>query len=257
VQVAADPQAGWAPAVGLPVAVGPTLVEDNSYPTFGEYVIYAPRYTFRMSKRYGTSRFLRDDAGRPRYEATFWSRRPPAATEAEALPSMRIGLDNLLAWGLPAQFLWPVEVPAAVSVGTGRSRLAWKFEDDAIRIEPVSMWSVEAPHEFVFPSGPPGQPGWTSWADSPKWLEIVAVNSAGAERSLAEPPGKDKEILIRAAALIVKGYDEAICFAVDRPQKAHFDGPGLRLTVAAGEPVWFGLAPPAAFKAWRQARARR
>src|SRR6185436_5553064 len=80
VQVADTNQANWSLSIALPITIGPVLVEDNSFPTFGEYVIYAPHYTFRMSKRYGTSRFLRDDANRPRYEATFWDRRPTAAT---------------------------------------------------------------------------------------------------------------------------------------------------------------------------------
>ena len=133
----------WIDPVALPITLGPTLLEDNSFPTFGEYVIYAPRYTLRLSKRYGTSRFLRDNENRPRYEATFWDRRPTAATTAEALPRLRINNEDALAWGDPAQFLWPNTAPASVTIGTKRSRLAWSFEDDAVRIEPVALWSAE------------------------------------------------------------------------------------------------------------------
>jgi len=56
----------WLPAVALPITIGPVLLEDNSFPAFGEYVIHAPRYTMRVSKLYGTARFFRDDADRPR-----------------------------------------------------------------------------------------------------------------------------------------------------------------------------------------------
>ena len=228
-------------------------MEDNSYPTFGEYVVYAPRYTLRISKRYGTSRFLYDDAGRPRHEATFWSRRPPVDTPPDALPRLRIGDEDALAWGIPASFLWPTAAPARVTVGTRKSRTAWSFEDDAVRIEPVALWSTEAPHEFIFP----GQSGWTCWGRSPKWLRIVVVDSAGAEHSLAKPPQKDQEILIQAAALQVPGYDEAICFAVDRPQKARFDGASICISVRPGEPLWFGLTRPDQLDPWRQSRIKK
>src|SRR5439155_12489572 len=158
-QVTGTNQTNWTAPIALPITIGPVLVEDNSFPTFGEYVIYAPRYIFRMSKRYGTSRFLRDDANRPRYEATFWDRRPTAATTPEAIPRVRVNDQDALAWGDSAQFLWPNTAPASVTVGTGRSRLAWSFEDDAVRIEPVALWSVEAPHEFIFPGE---RFGWTA-----------------------------------------------------------------------------------------------
>lgn len=253
VRITGEQPAGWSPAAPLPIAVGPVLVEDNSYPTFGEYVIYAPRYTLRMSKRYGTSRFLHDDAGRPRHEATFWSRRPPIGSPPDALPRLRVGDEDALAWGVPANFLWPTAVPAAVTVLTPKSRVAWSFEDDAVRIEPVAMWSAEAPHEFIFP----GQSGWTCWGRSPEWLRIVVVDGAGRERLLAERPQKDQEILIRAAALQVPGYDEAICFAVDRPQKARFDGASIRISVRPGEAFWFGLARPDRLDAWRQSRIKK
>jgi len=253
VRVTDDPAGDWSPPAPLRITVGPVLVEDNSYPTFGEYVIYAPRYTFRMSKRYGTSRFLRDDADRPRYEATFWSRRPPAETQPDALPRLQIGGEDILAWGVPAGFLWPRSAPASVSVGTRRSRITWRFEDDAIRVEPEAMWSAEAPHWFIFPGGPSG---WTSWGQSPRWLRIISVDEAGEERELTEPPARDQEILIRAALLHVPGYDEAIGFAVDRPQKTRFDESSIRPTVGPGEPIWFGLCRPETFDAWRRARQR-
>jgi hypothetical protein len=65
VQVTGTKVEDWSIPVPLLITLGPVLVEDNSFPTFGEYVIYAPRYTLRLSKRYGTSRFLLDDANRP------------------------------------------------------------------------------------------------------------------------------------------------------------------------------------------------
>src|SRR5262249_6802045 len=131
-QATGTSQTSWTPPIALPITLGAVLVEDNSFPTFGEYVIYAPRYTFRMSKRYGTSRFLRDDANRPRCEATFWDRRPTAATTPDAIPRLRVDDKDALAWGEPAQFLWPNIAPASVTVGAGRSRLAWDIEDDAV-----------------------------------------------------------------------------------------------------------------------------
>jgi hypothetical protein len=200
------------------------LVEDNSFPTFGEYVIYAPRYTFRMSKRYGTSRFLRDDANRPRYEATFWDRRPTAATSPDAIPRLRVNDQDALAWGDPAQFLWPAIAPASVTVGTGRSRLSWSFEDDAIRIEPVALWSVETPHEFIFPGE---RFGWTAWGGRPQWMKIIAIDERGQEQSLTKPPTEARKIL--AAALQAPGYGEAICFAVDRPQTARFQETSIQM----------------------------
>jgi len=252
VQVTSAATEAWTLPVALPIAVGPVLVEDNSFPTFGEYVIYAPRYTLRLSKRYGTSRFLRDDANRPRYEATFWERRPPAATSPDALPRLRVEDQDILAWGIPAGYLWPSSAPASVTVGAGRSRIGWTFEDDAIRIEPVALWSVEAPHEFIFPGE---RFGWTAWGGRLEWLRIIAVDGNGQEETLSEPPSQGRKIL--AAALQVPGYDEALVFAVDRPQMAHFDGASLRLSVHPGEPLWFGLSRPNAFESWRQSRIKK
>jgi hypothetical protein len=251
VQVNGSSTLNWTLPVALPITVGPVLVEDNSFPTFGEYVIYAPRYTLRLSKRYGTSRFLRDDANRPRYEATFWDRRPTAATTPDAMPRLRINDQDALAWGDPAQFLWPNTAPAAVTIGTGRSRLAWSFEDDAVRIEPVALWSTEAPHEFIFPGD---RFGWTAWGGHPQWLKILVLDERGQEQMLAKPPGEGRKIL--AAALHAPGYDEVICFAVDRPQMARFDGASVKFGVSPGEPLWFGLASPDQFENWSRSRRK-
>jgi len=252
VQVSATQVENWTLPVALPVTVGPVLAEDNSFPTFGEYVIYAPRYTFRLSKRYGTSRFLRDDTNRPRYEATFWDRRPTAATTPEALPRVRIKDQDALAWGDPAQFLWPNTAPASVTIGTGRSRLAWNFEDDAVRIEPVALWSTEAPHEFIFPGE---SVGWTAWGDRPRWLRIIVSDEQGQEQSLTEPPREARKIL--AAALHAPGFDEAVCFGVDRPQTARFQGSSIRIMLNPGEPLWFGLATADQFENWSRSRRKK
>jgi hypothetical protein len=251
-QVTGSKAENWTLPVALTITLGPTLLEDNSFPTFGEYVIYAPRYTLRMSKRYGTSRFLRDDTNRPRYEATFWDRRPTAATTPEAIPRLHVNDQDALAWGEPAQFLWPNTAPASVTVGTGRSRLAWSFEDDAIRIEPVALWSTEAAHEFIFPGE---RSGWTAWGGSPQWLRIIATDEHDREQQLTEPPRDTRKIL--AAALHAPGYDEAICFAVDRPQTARFEGAGLRISVNPGEPLWFGLANAKQFENWWRSRKKK
>ena len=88
---------------------------------------------------------------------------------------------NSLAWGDPAQFLWPNTAPASVTVGTGRSRLTWSFEDDAVRIEPVALWSVEAPHEFIFPGE---RFGWTTWGGRPQWMKIIALDERGQEQPI-------------------------------------------------------------------------
>jgi hypothetical protein len=242
----------WTEPVALPVTIGPVLIEDDSFPTFGEYVIYAARYTLRLSKRYGTSRFWRDNAGRPRCEATFWNRRPTAKTTPEALPRLRLNDQDALAWGSPVDYLWPNHAPASVSVGTAQSRIEWSFEDDAIRLEPVALWSAEAPHEFIFPGGPHG---WTVWTAEPQWLQIVAVDDEGAEQVLDQVPEEPHKIL--AAALHVPGFDDEICFAVDRPQTARFDGATLRLSVYPGEPLWFGLARTEEFEQWWKARQKR
>ncbi len=249
-QVTGAQAENWSLPVALLITIGPVLAEDNSFPTFGEYVIYAPRYTVRLSKRYGTSRFLRDDANRPRYEATFWDRRPTAATTPEAVPRLRIDNQDALAWGKPADFLWPNTAPASVTVGAGRSRLAWSFEEDAVRIEPVALWSAEAPHEFIFPGD-----GWTAWGGQSHWLQIIALDERGQQQTLTEPPKEGRKIL--AASLHNPGYEEAICFAVDRPQMAHFDGASLRITLNPGEPLWFGLARPEQFQNWSQSRKKK
>lgn len=254
VQVTGAGAEDWTLPAGLFITVGPVLVEDNSFPTFGEYVIHAPRYTLRMSKRYGTSRLLRDDAGRPRCEATFWDRRPTAETTPDAIPRLRVNDQDVLAWGEPAEYLWPNTVPASVAVGTGRSRIVWNFEDDAIRIEPVALWSAEAPHEFIFPGG---RFGWTAWGARPEWLRIIAVDESGQEQVLTTPPANDQPVRFYAAALQVPGYEEAVCFAVDRPQTARFDGATIRICVNPGEPLWFGLAQPHAFGTWRQSRIKK
>ena len=251
-QVSSTSADEWTLPVALPITLGPTLLEDNSFPTFGEYVIYAPRYTLRMSKRYGTSRFLRDDANRPRYEATFWDRRPTAATTMEALPRVRINDQDALAWGDPADFLWPNTAPASITVGTRRSRLAWSFEDDAVRIEPVALWSTEAPHEFIFPGE---HFGWTAWGGRSHWLRIIAADEQGEERELTEPPRDALKIF--AAALHAPGYDEAICLAVDRPQSARFQGATIRISLNPGEPLWFGLASGEDFENWWRSRKKK
>jgi hypothetical protein len=251
-QVTGTNAAEWGLPVALPITLGPTLLEDNSFPTFGEYVIHAPRYTLRMSKRYGTSRFLRDDENRPRYEATFWDRRPTAATRPEALPQVRVNDKEALAWGNPAEFLWPNTAPASITVGTHGSRLAWRFEDDAVRIEPVALWSTEAPHEFIFPGE---HLGWTDWGGRPQWIKIIAVDERGEEKLLTKPPADARKIL--GAALHAPGYEEAICFAVDRPQTARFQETGIRISVSPGEPLWFGLATPDQFDQWMRSRRKK
>jgi hypothetical protein len=83
------------------------------------------------------------------------------------------------------------------------------------------------------------------------------VDGAGTEYWLAKPPPKDQEILIRAAALRVPGYDEAICFAVGPPQKARFDVASIRISVHPGEPLRFGLSRPDRFEGWRQSRIKK
>ena len=257
----------WMPTVALPITVGPVLLEDNSFPAFGEYVIYAPRYTIRVSKLYGTARFLHDDAGRPRYEATFWDRRTAAcrgAVSPDALPMLRIGDKPALAWGLPVEGFWTTRAPAAFTVLGQGSRLNWRFDDDAIRIEPVALWSQQKPHEFTFPAVNPLPPqywqperaGWTAWVGEPEWLSIIGTDDGGGERVLAKAPARDQEVRFRAAMLRVPGFDEAICFAVDRPQPAHFEGAQIRFSVNPGEPLWFGLCRPEAFEAWRKVKRK-
>ena len=256
----------WMPAIALPVAVGPVLLEDNSFPAFGEYVIYAPRYTIRVSKLYGTARFLHDDAGRPRYEATFWDRRTSASrgvVAPDALPMVLVDDKPALAWGLPTEGFWTTRAPAAFTVLAQGSRLTWRFEDDAIRIEAVALWSKPKPHEFVFPAVSPLPPqywepartGWTAWVgNGPEWLRIIGVDDAGKEQELAKPPAPDEAIRFKAAMLHVPGFDDAVCYAVDRPQPARFEGARIRFSVNPSEPLWFGLCRPEAFDTWRQTK---
>ena len=254
IRTAKDIDHSWSPAIPMRITIGPVLLEDNSFPTFGEYVIHAPQYTFRLSKRYGTSRYLHDDADRPRYEATYWNRRPTAMIEPDALPRLRVNDQDVVAWGHPVGYLWPTTSPASVIVSSGQSRIAWNFEDDAIRIEPVALWASEAPHEFVFPGD---RSGWISWGEKPRWLKIVAVDSNGVVQKLSKAPSKDQELRINAAALQTSGFQEVICFAVGRPQKARFDGSNLRLAVNPGESIWFGLSAPEHFEAWYSRRAKK
>ncbi|HMC65476.1 MAG TPA: hypothetical protein VKI65_11100, partial [Gemmataceae bacterium] len=93
------------------------------------------------------------------------------------------------------------------------------------------------------------------WGGPPRWLEIIAVDERGQEQALSEPPGEGRKIL--AAALHAPGYEEAICFAVDRPQLARFDGASLRISVNPGEPLWFGLASVDQFQNWSRSRRKR
>ena len=165
---------------------------------------------------------------------------------------MRVNDRDVLAWGEPAQYLWSNSAPASLTVGTGRSRVIWDFEDDAVRIAPVELWSAEAPHEFIFPGD---QLGWTAWGGAPQWITIIATNERGEEQVLAEPPNEGRKIL--AAALRAPGYEEVICFAVDRPQPARFDGAGPRISVNPGERLWFGLASPEGFEKWWRSRSKR
>ena len=165
---------------------------------------------------------------------------------------MRIKDEDALAWGNPADFLWPNTAPASITVGTRRSRLAWSFEDDAVRIEPVALWSTEAPHEFIFPGE---HFGWTAWGGPSHWLRIIAADEHGEERELTEPPRNALKIF--AAALLVPSYDEAICFAVDRPQSAHFQGATIRISISPGEPLWFGLATANEFESWWRLRQKK
>jgi hypothetical protein len=239
----------WTDPSPLSLTVGPVLLDDNSFPAFGEFVVYAPRYTFRLSKLYGVSRFLRDDAGRPRYEATFWDRRTAAdrgQIAPQSLPMLYIDNEPVLAWGRPVEFMWPTRSPASVTVGTQKGRLHWTFEDDRIRVEPVSLWTSEKPHEIAFPAN------WTAWGGASEWVHILTVDEAGQEKPLEKAPSEPEAVRFVAAALRVPGYDERVCLAVDRPQTAHFKGAELRFTVGPGEPFWFGLCRPEAFAEWRR-----
>jgi len=83
----------------------------------------------------------------------------------------------------------------------------------------------------------------------------ATLDERGQEQVLTKPPGEGGKIL--AAALHTPGYEEAICFAVDRPQKARFDGASVRISVHPGEPLWFGLASPDQFDNWARLRRKR
>ena len=47
-----------------------------------------------------------------------------------------------------------------------------------------------------------------------------------------------------------------VCSAVDRPQRAHFDGASIRFIIHPGDSLWFGLARPNEFESWWQSRAK-
>lgn len=252
VQVTSELMDSWTLPIALPITIGAVLIEDNSFPTFGEYVIYAPKYILRISKRYGTSRFLRDDNGRPRYEATFWDRRPTAYTTPDALPRLSIDGKDILAWGIPASFIWTNNFPASITVGTNEGRITWSFEDDAIRIEPVALWSAEAPHEFIFPSHN-NKLGWAAWGKKIEWVSIVSSDELGNIKVFSKPQYENQKIL--SAALMVPGYDEAICFVMDRPQMVKFDNTSISICINPGESIWFGLSKLDEFDNWWRSRA--
>ena len=123
---------------------------------------------------------------------------------------------------------------------------------DAVRIEPVALWSVEAPHEFIFPGE---RFGWVAWGGRPQWIKIIAIDERGQEQLLTKPPTEAQKIL--GAALQAPGYGEAICFAVDRPQTARFQETSIRISVGPGEPLWFGLATPDQFEEWTRSRRKK
>ena len=108
------------------------------------------------------------------------------------------------------------------------------------------------PHELAFPVVDPVPPrywepvrtGCTSWGGESKWLSIIGVGKDGTEQALAKPPERGQTAQIRAAMLQVPGLDEAICFAVDRPQPARFDGTRIRISINPGDTLWFGLCRP-------------
>lgn len=239
----------WTSPAPLRLCVGPVLLEDQSFPAFGEYVIYSPGYTLRLSQLHGVSRFFRSSAGRPLYEKTFWNRRTSAERgeiAPEALPAVYVDGQPALAWDRPAQFLWPKQAPASVIVGSAAGRLEWTFEEDRIRIAPVALWTAEKPHEVVFPSR------WLSWGGPPKWLRVVSVDQEGKERVLETAPNEPTRFL--AAALGLPGQEQVIAFGVDRPQTARFRAAELRFTVGPGEAFWFGLCRPDSFDSWRKPR---
>src|SRR5439155_26673443 len=130
-------------------------------------------------------------------------------------------------------FLWPNIAPASVTVGAGRSRLTWSFEDDAVRIEPVALWSVEAPHEFIFPGE---RFGWTTWGGRPQWMKIIALDERGQEQLLTQPPTEARKIL--GAGLEAPGYEEVYCLAVVRAHMARFLVADIRNYIFSVVPYW-------------------
>ena len=83
-------------------------------------------------------------------------------------------------------------------------------------------------------------------------MKIIALDERGQEQLLTKPPTEARKIL--GAALEAPGYEEVICFAVDRPQTARFQEASIRITVSPGEPLWFGLATPDEFDKWMRSR---
>jgi hypothetical protein len=243
VTLVAGPSA--APA-GSPVpvrlCVGPVLLEDLTFPAFGEFVAYTPNYTFRLSQLYGASRCFRDGNDRPLYEKSFWNRRTSFEFSflTECLPMLNQDGKPLLAWGQPSGFFWPRRSPAAVTMSAGMNRYEWRFEEERITIRPVRYWSQEKPHEFVFPAG------WVTWGGGPVWHRVWVMDESGQEQALDTPPVEETEVRFTAAALRLPGQDTLIVFGVDRPQTARFKGAELRLTVKPGEMLWFGLCPVSA-----------
>ena len=109
----------------------------------------------------------------------------------------------------------------------------------------------------------PWTKGWALWYLAVGLVlagpRMAAVDAAPAHpRPFLMPPAEKARLLKRTRSneSARKQY-EAICFALDRPQKARFDGASIRISVRPGEPLWFGLARPGQFDTWRQSKIKK
>ncbi len=109
----------------------------------------------------------------------------------------------------------------------------------------------------------PRTKGWALWCLAVRVVltgpRLAVVYAAPAHpRLFLMPPAEKARLLKRTRSNeSARTQYEAICFAVDRPHKARFNGASIRISARPGDPLWFGLVRPDRLDPWRQSRIKK